>query len=85
MRISCVALALNTENELASDPVSPHPVFGLSSRWGLARLCVFICSLNSALTIKSLSSKRAALFVFYNTEGNMPYERPSPPFRVHLI
>lgn len=73
MRISCVALALNTENELAPDPFPPL-CLGLPARWGLARLCVFICSLNSALTIKSLSSNQAALFVFYNTEGNMLYE-----------
>lgn len=85
MRISCVALALNTENELAPDPVSPHSVSGLLARWGLARLCVFICSLDSALTIKSLSRKQTALFVFYNTEGNMLYENPPLFFRVHLI
>lgn len=49
MRISCVALALNTENELAPDIPPPLSVLGFLARWGLARLCVFISSLNSAL------------------------------------
>lgn len=54
----------------------PPLFFGLPARWGLACSRVFICSLNSALTIKSLSSNQTAPFVFCNTEGNMLRENP---------
>lgn len=44
MRISCVALALNTENELAPDPVSPHSVLGFE-QGGVWPICVSLSAL----------------------------------------